>query len=292
MVLRDGFRSLERIWLVGYSLWCLSWATENGDGALVSQGCWHPSCSCRQSWACCAEPESLRGELGVPGGIFTLLFPYEAAHGKFHWYFGVSRPFLCSGESLHSWNGIAGTRKNGFLLSSSLCASLDNLQSSTLGFWKCVWLKELKLKASKELTNLLPFQFPAAWAVCSISGSCHGGYLVVTPVGSLLSDPWNLFASPLLPLILHRWTEAMFSSPGLSKDVRIIRRWELLVWKYRKKTWALNLKSSCLIAVIVSVLLCVVLHCLISHFGSCRCRGLEAFRPWTMGDICWDNSPK
>lgn len=24
----------------------------------------------------------------------------------------------------------------------------------------------------------------------------------------------------------------MFSSPGLSKDVRIIRRWVLLVWKY------------------------------------------------------------
>lgn len=57
----------------------------------------------------------------------------------------------------------------------------------------------------------------------------------MTLVGSLLSDPWNLFASPLLPLILHRGTETVFSSPGLSKDVRIIRRWELLVWKYRKK---------------------------------------------------------
>lgn len=59
----------------------------------------------------------------------------------------------------------------------------------------------------------------------------------------------------------------MFSSPGLSKDVRIIRRWVLLVWKYsggggEKK--ALNLKSSCLIAVTVFVLLCVVVYCLSS----------------------------
>lgn len=58
----------------------------------------------------------------------------------------------------------------------------------------------------------------------------------------------------------------MFSSPGLSKDVRIIRRWVLLVWKYSggEKKKALNLKSSCLIAVTVFVLLCVVVYCLSS----------------------------
>lgn len=101
---------------------------------------------------------------------------------------------------------LAGTQKNSFLLSSSLSASLDNLQSLTLGCWKCIWLKELKLKASKELRNLLPFKFPSSMgSVCTNNDSCHGGYLVVTPGGFLLSDPWSLFPLHTPPLCFCLW---------------------------------------------------------------------------------------
>lgn len=58
-------------------------------------------------------------------------------------------------------------------------------------------------------------------------------YLVLTPAGSV-TYPLEPVPSVLLPpLILCRLTEAMFSSRGVSKD-RIIRRWELSVWKYSK----------------------------------------------------------
>lgn len=64
--------------------------------------------------------------------------------------------------------------------------------------------------------------------VCTDKGNCRGGFPGSDSYGMCCSSALSLFPAykePLLPpLILCRLTKAMSSSPGLSKDMRIIRR--------------------------------------------------------------------
>lgn len=79
--------------------------------------------------------------------------------------------------SLNFWNSIAVTQENS-LLPSSLCPVTPWIISShwPWGFESAFWLKELKLKASKQLGSLLPFTFPSSLGyVCMDKGNCRGG---------------------------------------------------------------------------------------------------------------------